>query len=439
MMRRQMEDTQRSQTISTNLQQIAQQAIDNPTQVFTSLAHKLDVNLLQEAYRRVRKDGATGYSGRTAKDYRKHLQSNLEDLYQRLKEKRYIAPPIKRIWIEKANGKKRPIGLLEFEDKIVQKAVSMLLGAVYEQDFYPFSHGFREQHSAHDAIKDIREGIIKQNASWIIDADISGFFDNINHHQLRELIKQRVNDGGLIRLIGKWLNAGIIEGDAISYSDEGTPQGGVISPVLANIYLHYVLDEWFIKEVQPRLKGKSFIVRYADDFIIGCEDEDDARRIKEVLIKRFNRYGLTIHPEKTQLLSFKKPDKMAKRGDNTFDFLGFTHYWARSRTGTWIIKRKTASQKITKTIQSLREWCRQNRHIPLERQYRILSSKLRGHFQYFGIRCNMRAMEVILYQAIRGWRYWLSRRCHKGYINWEQFKKLLEKIPLPKPRIIHNV
>ena len=434
-----MEDTQKSQPISTDLQQIAQQAIESPTQVFISLAHKLDVKLLQEAHRRIRKDGAPGWSGCTAKDYRKNLKANLDDLYRRLKQQRYEAPPIKRIWIEKANGKKRPIGLLEFEDKIVQKAVSMLLGAVYEQDFYPFSHGFREGHSAHGAIQDIRTGIMKQNATWIIDADISGFFDNINHEQLRKLIKQRVNDGGLIRLIGKWLNAGIIEGEVMSYNDQGTPQGGVISPILANIYLHYVLDEWFVKEVQPRLKGNSFIVRYADDFVIGCEHEEDARRIKEVLTKRFERFGLAVHPEKTQLFSFRKPIKGGKRGDNTFDFLGFTHYWAKSLQGYWVIKRKTASKKLTSTIQSLREWCRINRHLPMESQYRIISSKLRGHFQYFGIRCNMRAMEVVLYQAIRGWRYWLSRRSHKSAINWEQFKHLLEQIPLPKPRIIHNV
>jgi len=439
MLKRTIGDTLRSQTILADLQQIAQQAVERPGQVFTTLAHKLDVRLLQEAYRRVRKDGAPGWSGRTAKDYRKELKANLEDLHIRLKEKRYTAPPIKRIWIEKSNGKKRPIGLSEFEDKIVQKAVSMLLGAVFEQDFYPFSHGFREKHSAHDALKEIREGAMNQKSGWIIDADISGFFDNINHQQLREFVKQRVNDGGLIRLIGKWLNAGIIEGEVMTYSDQGTPQGGVISPVLANIYLHYVLDEWFVKEVQPRLKGKSFIVRYADDFVIGCENEVDARTVKEVLPKRFNRFGLSIHPEKTQLLSFASPQSWNENGSNTFDFLGMTHYWAKSLKGFWVVKRKTSSKKLTETIQSLRNWCRRNRHMSIEYQHQMLSSKLRGHFQYFGIRCNMRSMEVILHQAIRGWRFWLSRRSHKSTINWEKFEQLLAKIPLPKPKIIHNV
>ena len=436
-----MRETQNSQIISTQLRQIAKQAIDDPSQVFISLAHRMDKEFLREAYRRLRKNGAPGLSGGTAKDYKKALESNLTDLHKRLKEKRYKAPLIKRVWIDKGDGKKRPIGLSEFEDMIVQKAVSMLIGAVFEQDFYPFSHGFRERHSAHDAIKEIRENIRTQNTGWIIDADISGFFDNIDRSQLKEYISKRVNDGGLLRLIGQWLNAGVIEGDVISYNDKGTPQGGVISPLAANIYLHYVLDEWFEKEVRPRLKGRCFIVRFADDFIIGCEREDDARRVMAVLPKRFDRYGLAIHPEKTRLLSFRKPANRPEitRGENTFDCLGFTHYWARSLRGNWIIKRKTSSKKVKKTIHALWVWCQKNRHMKLKEQHQILSSKLRGHFQYFGIICNTRSMEAVRHHAIRGWKYWLSRRSQKSGINWDKFKALLERIPLPKPRIVHHV
>ncbi len=437
-----MRDTQKSPIISTELRQIAEQAKSDPAKVFIALAHRMDVDFLLEAYRRVRKDGAPGLSGVTAKDYAKNLTANLEDLHRRLKSKEYVAPMIKRVWIDKDGGKKkRPIGLTEFEDKIVQKAVSMLLGAVYEQDFYDFSHGFRDGHSAHQALKEIRDECMTHGINGLIDADISGFFDNIDKARAKEIIKQRVNDGGLLRLIGKWLNAGVVEGEVISYSDKGTPQGGVISPVLANIYLHEVLDGWFVKEVKPRMKGYCFIVRFADDFIIGCQYEEDASRIMEVLPKRFDRFGLSIHPEKTKLIAFGRPafGEATGKGEATFDFLGFTHYWAKSRKGNWVIKRKTAKKKVRKAIVEMRLWCRNNRHKPLWWQYRILSSKLRGHFQYFGIRCNMRAMEAVLHHVIRGWKYWLSRRSHKSAISWEDFRKLLEKHPLPTPRIVHNV
>ena len=409
--------------------------------MFTTLAHRMDVECLREAYRRLRKDAAPGISGVTAKEYGRNLEENLQDLHARLKGLTYVAPMIKRVWIDKDRGKKRPIGLSEIEDKIVQKAATMWMGAVYEQDFYPFSYGFRENKSAHEAIREIRAKCTELNIGWIYDADIQGYFDNIDRKWLRSFIKQRVNDGGLLRLVGKWLNAGVLDGEDITYSEKGTPQGGIISPLLANIYLHHVLDDWFEREVKPRMRGRCFIVRFADDFVIGCERGDDAKRIAEILPRRFERYGLTIHPQKSRLLSFGKPayDKQITRGDNTFDFLGFTHYWARSRQGNWVIKRKTASKRVRKTIVAMREWCRQNRHRPLEEQYRILSGKLRGHFQYFGVRCNMRAMEAVLYFVKRGWKFWLSRRCHKKAMDWGKFGKLLEGMPLPLPKIIHTV
>ena len=242
-----------------------------------------------------------------------------------------------------------------------------------------------------------------------------------------------------MKLIGKWLNVGVMDGEVLTYSDKGTPQGSVISPVLANIFLHHVLDKWFVEVVKPRLKGRCFLVRFADDFVIGCEREDDARRLMEVLPKRFNQYGLELHPEKTRLLSFRKPPPGATGGDNTFDFLGFTHYWAKSRQGNWVIKRRTSHKKVRKTVSALREWCRKYRHYKLERQHRILCSKLRGHYQYFGIRCNLRAMEAVGYYVARNWRYWLNRRSRKKAINWQVFQRLLDNLPLPIPRIIHNV
>ncbi len=436
-----MRDTQKSQIISTQLRQIAEQAIAHPDRVFTTLIHRMDVDFLREAYHRLRKDGAPGLSGVTAKDYGRNLEANLIELHERLKGKRYVAPPIKRVWLEKDGGKKRPIGISEFEDKIVQKAVSMLMGAVYEQDFHPFSYGFREEHNAHQALAEIREQCMRHGIRWIYDADITGFFDNIERSWLRTFIQQRINDGGLLRLIGKWLNAGVMEGEQITYSDRGTPQGGTISPCLANVFLHHVLDEWFVREVKPRMRGHCFIVRFADDFVIGFQREDDARRVMDVLPKRFAKYGLQIHPEKSRLLAFGKPAsrKEVTRGDNTFDFLGFTHYWARSRQGNWVIKRKTARKKVSKTVQALWTWCRNNRHMDLVKQHSILCSKLRGHFQYFGVRCNMRAMQAVLHHALRGWMYWLKRRSSKNAMNWEKFAALLQCMPLPTPKIIHTV
>jgi RNA-directed DNA polymerase len=437
-----MSDTKRSALISTQLRQIAEQAIDHPEPVFTTLIHRMDVDFLREAYHRLRKDGAAGLSGVTVKDYGRELEANLIELHGRLKDRCYVAPLIKRVWIEKDGGKgKRPIGILEIEDKIVQKAVSMLMGAVYEQDFHPFSYGFREGRNAHQALGEIREQCMRHGIRWIYDADIVGFFDNIDWSWLRSFIQQRINDGGLLRLIGKWLNAGVLEGDQITYSDRGTPQGGTISPCLANVFLHHVLDEWFVRDVKPRMRGHCFIVRFADDFVIGFQHEDDARRVMEVLPKRFAKYGLEIHPQKSRLLAFGKPasDHEVTCGDSTFDFLGFTHYWARSRSGSWVIKRKTARKNVRKTVQALWIWCRDHRHMDLAKQHRILCAKLRGHFQYFGVRCNMRAMQAVLHHARRGWKFWLNRRSSKKALHWEKFEALLARLPLPTPKIIHHV
>jgi group II intron reverse transcriptase/maturase len=326
------------------------------------------------------------------------------------------------------------------EDKIVQRAVAMLMGSVYEQDFYDFSHGFREGRSPHDALHELRERCMKMGIGWIIDLDVSGCFDNIEHGKLIDVIKQRINDGGIIRLIGKWLKAGVMEGETLSYSEKGTPQGGVISPLLANIYLDHVLDEWFEREVKPLMRGRVFIVRFADDAVIGCELEYDARRVKKVLSKRFGRYGLTVHPQKTKLVRFKKPrnDDDAKK-NGTFDYLGFTHYWAKSRRGYWVIKRRTMEKRWRRIVKDVWKWCRYNRHEPLKDQYKKLCQKLRGHFQYYAIRGNYRALEKVWKYVRKAWQYWLHRRSRKRRITWERFTELEAVFPLPKPRILHKI
>ena len=431
----------RSQTVLTKLQRIAQQAIQNRAMVFTTLAHLMDVELLREAYERTRKDAAPGIDGITAQQYAGNLEANLTNLHEQLRSGNYKAPPVKRKWLLKEDGSQRPIGIPGFEDKIVQRAVAMLMGAIYEQDFYDFSHGFREGHSPHQALKEIREQCMEQNINWIVDADVSACFDSLDHSLIVEIIRKRINDGAILRLIGKWLNAGVIDGETLTHPEKGSPQGGVISPLTANVYLHHVLDEWFVKEVKPRMKGRCFLVRFADDFIIGCELETDARRIMEVLPKRFARYSLTIHPKKTKLIKFSKPDSGDKTdgGSSTFDFLGFTHYWTRSRQGNWVIKRTTANKRMRRAMKRVWQWCKENRHKPLVEQYRKLKQKVQGHYQYYGIRGNYEKLENLYEHVRKAWRFWLSRRSRKSRIPWDKFGRLMEKLPLPKPRIVHNI
>jgi RNA-directed DNA polymerase len=431
----------RSPTVTTKLQRLAEQAKHDPDRVFTTLAHLIDEDFLREAYRRTRKSSAAGIDGVTAQQYAADLDENLRDLHDRLRHGRYQAAPVVRVWIEKEDGGKRPIGKPAFEDKIVQRAVAMLLEAIYEQDFADCSYGFRPGRSPHDALRDLRRRCLTEGASWIVDADVSGYFDRIDRTHLREVLRRRVNDGSIMRLIGKWLRAGVMEEGVIHYPETGVVQGGVISPVLANVLLHHVLDEWFEQEVQPRLKGRSILTRFADDFVIGCEWETDAQRIMAVLPKRFSRFGLSIHPEKTVMIKFRRPMARMASGDGngTFDFLGLTHYWARSRRGYWVIKRKTARKRLRRAKKSLWRWCRANRHLPLKDQHRMLCQKLRGHFQYYGIRGNSRRIAAVHYHVEEAWRYWLSRRSHKSAISWEKFQKLKKVFVLPAPRIVHQI
>jgi group II intron reverse transcriptase/maturase len=434
-------DTLRSPTVTPKLQRIAAQAAHDPDWVFTTLAHLIDEDFLREAYRHTRKSSAPGIDGVTAQTYAEHLDENLRDLHERLRSGRYQAAPVERVWIEKDDGGQRPIGKPAFEDKIVQRAVAMLLEAVYEQDFYDGSYGFRPGRSPHAALHELRQRCMTEGIGWIVDADVSGYFDSIDRTRLREVLRKRINDGSILRLIGKWLRAGVMEQGALTHPETGVVQGGVISPVLANVFLHHVLDAWFEGEVRPRMQGRCFLLRFADDFVIGCELEADARKIMAVLPKRFARFGLTIHPTKTALIAFRKPKahQGSESGNGTFTFLGLTHYWTKSRQGFWVIKRRTARKRLRRTKKSLWRWCRNNRHAPLQYQYQMLCAKLRGHYQYYGIRGNFRLLEEVRRSAERAWRYWLSRRSSKSAIGWKKFWKLMQTSILPIPRIVHNI
>jgi RNA-directed DNA polymerase len=440
-----MAETSGSITVSTKLERIAKLAREMPQAALTTLAHHIDIDWLREAYRRTRKNGATGVDRQTAEEYAGNLEVNLRSLLERAQSGSYVAPPVRRVHIPKGDGSQtRPIGIPTFEDKVLQRAVAMVLEAIYEQSFLDCSYGFRPGRSAHQALRLVQSQTVKMAGRWVLEIDIRKFFDTLDQRQLRDILRKRVRDGVLLRLISKWLNAGVMENGAIEYPEAGTPQGGVISPLLANIYLHEVLDEWFVRQVAPRLVGRAVLVRYADDVVIIFGNEQDARRVFDVLPKRFAKYGLTLHPEKTRLVDFRRPDRRAlpspDNGDvrsrpGTFDLLGFTHYWAKSRKGYWVVKQKTAADRLRRALKRIADWCRRHRHEPVRDQWTALKRKLLGHFGYFGITGNYPALHNFSVRVIGAWRKWLSRRSQRAWISVEKMRRLLERYPLPQPRI----
>ncbi len=440
-----MAEISRSETISTRQQAIAKLAQQAPQMSLTSLNHHIDMVWLHEAYRRTRKDGAPGIDGQTADAYAEHLEENLQDVLDRAKSGRYRAPAVKRAYIPKGDGSStRPIGVPTFEDKILQRAVAMVLEPIYEQDFVDCSYGFRPGRSAHQALQVWRDQLMRIGGGWIIELDVERFFDTLDKAQLRAFLHRRVSDGVVLRLIGKWLNAGVLEDGAVRHPEAGTPQGGVISPVLANIFLHYVLDVWFEQDIKPRLTGQAVLMRYADDAVLGFSREEDARRVLAVLPKRFSKYGLRLHPEKTRLIDFRAPRGGGPSGPSeaprrrTFDLLGFTHYWAKSRRGYWVIKQKTATDRLSRAISRIGRWCREHRHAPVSEQHRELDLKLRGHYGYYGITGNSYGLSRFLSEVKRRWRYWLNRRSDRRGWTWERFGEFLRACPLPPPIPVHS-
>lgn len=422
-------------TVSTKQARIANLAKQMPGTAMRSLSHHMDLDWLREAYRRTRKDGAAGVDGATAEDFAANLDVNLQGLLDRAKSGSYRAPPVRRVEIPKGGGKTRPIGIPTFEDKVLQRAVVMLLEPMYEQDFYDFSYGFRPGRSAHDAYDALRQALWEMKGGWVLDADVSSFFDTLDRKQLRELLCQRVVDGVVVRLVGKWLNAGVMSEDRIERPTTGTPQGGVISPLLANIYLHEALDRWWVEEVLPRLRGRAVLVRYADDFVMVFSDEDDARRVREVLSKRLGRFGLNLHPEKTRLVRFQQPrhdDEAAESA--TFDFVGFTLYWGRSRRGWWALKVKTANSRLTRGLHALKAWMICARHQPIELQAEVLARKMRGHYRYYGVPGNSQSIGRFHYEAVKRWKWALGRRSQR-FFTWTRFMRILRRHPLPPARL----
>ena len=432
-----MSDALTSGGMSPQLLEVVERARREPEGRFHSLAHRIDVPALERAYHRMRKDAAVGVDGVTKERYGQDLERNLRDLHARMKAKRYRHQPIRRVHIPKEGGKTRPIGVSAFEDKLVQDTLREVLEAIYEQDFLDCSVGFRPGRSAHDAVRTLDRVVHRGQAKWILEADIVSFFDSLDRSQLKKMLEVRAADGSLLRLIGKCLQVGVLDGVELSSPEAGTAQGSVLSPLLGNVYLHYALDRWFERRVKPRLRGQAILVRYADDFVIAFERKDDAQRVLDALGRRLGHFGLTLHPDKTRLRPFRRPPKRQEggKGRATFDFLGFTFYWARTRKGRWGMFCKTRRASLRRIIQSVYDWCRRHRHLPVKVQHQALTRRIQGHFNYFAVSGNFRSLLLVLEQARRSWYKWLCRRSQRTRLTWERFADLLRDFPLPQPRI----
>jgi RNA-directed DNA polymerase len=424
------------------LSRITKLAKEDPGRKFFSIAHFLTPEALYEAFRSLRKDASAGVDRITYRDYEKQAQQKIQELHERLKSKTYQALPLRRIYIPKEDGRKRPISIPALEDKIVQKATVELLSAIYEQDFLDCSYGFRPGRGAQEALDEVGRVICREPTSCVLELDITSYFDTIVREQLMEMIERRISDASILRLIRKWINIGIVDDGRLLESETGTGQGQIISPLLANIYLHFVLDEWIERDVKPRLRGKVFEIRYADDAVLCFQYREDAEKVLQLLPKRFARYGLNLHPEKTRLVAFGRAAlaRANRTGDKTetFDFLGLTHKCARGRRGKFTVHVKTMKKRLRRSLKGITEWCRVHRHEDVDKQHATLNAKLRGHYQYYGRPTNYRSLWQFYRTVRRIWKKWLGRRSRGKTLTWAKYAQLLKRHPLMRPRILRS-
>jgi RNA-directed DNA polymerase len=423
------------------LSRLTELAKEDPTRKFFSIAHFLTPEALYEAFLSLRKDASAGVDNVTYKDYEPQAQQKIQQLWERLKSKTYRAQPLRRIYIPKEDGRKRAISIPALEDKIVQKAVSDLLNAIYEPDFLDCSYGFRPGRGPHQALDEVGRVICREPTSCVLELDISSYFDSIVREQLMEMIEKRISDASILRLIRKWINIGAIGDGRLLLSETGTGQGQVISPLLANVYLHFVLDEWIERDVKPRLSGKVFEVRYADDAVLCFQYRKDAEKVLQVLPKRFAKFGLTLHPDKTRLVMFgrKAFDEAERVGTkpDTFEFLGFVHVWARSRRGKFALHVRSMKKRMGRALNAVATWCSDHRHDDVGKQQATLNAKLRGHYQYYGRPTNYRCLWQFYRGVRRSWKKWLNRRTRGKTLSWESYEQLLQRHPLLRPWITH--
>lgn len=431
-----MTATTRVGNMSPGLSKVACRAQRNPEERLCSLAHLLDKEALTRAFGRIRSRAAVGVDGISKAAYSEALEANIDRLHRQMKAKQYRHQAIRRAQIPKGKGKTRTIGISTVEDKIVQGALADVLEVLYEPIFSDCSYGFRRNRRAHGALAALHRELYRGDKAWILEADIENFFDSIDRKVLHRMLRERIADESLMRLIGKCLHVGVLDGEQYTTPDEGTVQGSALSPMLGNVYLHHVLDAWFEREVQPRMRGRAVLIRYADDFAIVFDRKDDAQRVMAVIDKRFARYGLTLHPNKTRLLPFTKPRRGAKgRGVGTFNFLGFTVYWRKSRNGHWVPGFKTCVDKLRSAIVRFAEYCRRHRHDPVRQQHAALSRRIDGHFNYYGVNGNSRCMRKLVHCTTRHWWKWLNRRSQKRSKTWAQMNAMLKSMPLPRATV----
>ena len=415
----------------------------DPDFQFTSLAHLLNLEYLRDCYKSLNRNKAVGIDNVSWEEYGRNLDDNLELLVSRLKRKKYKPIPARRVYIPKSETEKRPLGISALENKIVERGITWILESIYEQDFLNCSYGFRPKRDSHQALKELNDLIMFQPVNHIVEADIKGYFDNVSHEKLMKFMLIRIKDTTLLNLIKKFLKAGYIDDGVLVKPDNGTPQGSILSPMLANIFLHYVLDTWFETTAKSHVKGFCEIVRYADDFICVVRYADDAGRIERGLRNRFNKHGLELHPTKSRNISFgrfeRENAKSQNRRANTFDFLGFTHYCGRSRNGNFKLGRKTSRKKYSAKCREMNAWLKSTRNqVKTKEWWKILKAKLRGHFQYYGVSENYDGIVRFYKYTIRMVRKWMNRRSQKRKMNWDNFTEYLEHYPLPKPKIVHS-
>jgi group II intron reverse transcriptase/maturase len=432
-----MSGAKTSMDLSPKLMKVAERAKREPETRLLALAHLMDEELLKEAYGRIRKDAAVGVDGVDKERYGERLDDNIRALHTRMKEGRYRHQPIRRVHIPKAPGKTRPIGVSTVEDKVVQNTLTMVLEAIYEQDFLDCSYGFRPGRSAHDALRTLNAACMRDEVNVVLEADIESFFDSIDRKRLMEMLRQRVSDESFMRLVGKCLHVGVLDGADYTEPDVGTAQGSVLSPMLGNIYLHHVLDVWLDRQVRPRLRGKACLVRYADDLVIGFERPEEAEMVMGMLRQRMAEYGLRLHPEKTRLVPFRRPSRWQDggKGPGTFDFLGFTLLWQRTRKGHWGQSFRTRTARLQRAIRALNDFCRHHRHQPVKEQHASLCRRINGHINYFGVNGNSSSLKRLITAAERVWHKWLCRRSNRVRLSWQRYKGILRAFPLPRPTV----